>query len=273
MKNLYRLLTLVLLVFLALYVYIGLAIFFHLKSMYVSMNLMLVNHTVLLEVRHRCDCKQEVKVVLTRSDANTLTVYTRRNFINKFTKLYDIKETELEDSTPSCGLYNTLIRGPRQNILSYSLFGTERSHFYYSKLVNISQQIKQLYSNQWLARIYHDDSINKSIICDIECATDPTTGNYLNNVEFCHVGHLRKSLLRRDARYNASYIHPRMWRWLPLGDRFVSNFASRDVDSFILKREVDAVSEWLKSNKSGHVMRGLSSLIFTLISISTVDFC
>ncbi|KAB7505409.1 hypothetical protein Anas_10259 [Armadillidium nasatum] len=47
-----------------------------------------------------------------------------------------------------------------------------------------------------------------------------------------------------------------MWRFAPLGDDQVDILLSRDLDSEILKREYDAVSEWLNStNKSLHIMR------------------
>ncbi|RXG56009.1 hypothetical protein Avbf_18853 [Armadillidium vulgare] len=47
-----------------------------------------------------------------------------------------------------------------------------------------------------------------------------------------------------------------MWRFAPLGDDQVDVMLSRDLDSEILKREYDAVSEWLNStNKSLHIMR------------------
>ncbi|RXG57148.1 hypothetical protein Avbf_18201, partial [Armadillidium vulgare] len=47
-----------------------------------------------------------------------------------------------------------------------------------------------------------------------------------------------------------------MWRFAPLGDDQVDVFLSRDLDSEILRREYDAVSEWLNStNKSLHIMR------------------
>ena len=38
-------------------------------------------------------------------------------------------------------------------------------------------------------------------------------------------------------------------------DTQVTHFMSRDLDSVIQQREVDAVNEWLKSSKSFHVMR------------------
>ena len=46
------------------------------------------------------------------------------------------------------------------------------------------------------------------------------------------------------------------WRWFPIGDIFVQVFSSRDSDSKIIQRELDSVDVWLKSNKSGHIMRG-----------------
>ena len=45
------------------------------------------------------------------------------------------------------------------------------------------------------------------------------------------------------------------WRFLPLLDDMVDMFMSRDADSLILQREVDAVQEWLSSDKAFHIMR------------------
>ena len=48
-----------------------------------------------------------------------------------------------------------------------------------------------------------------------------------------------------------------MWRWFPIGDRFVDLWSSRDTDSMIHQREVDAVDAWLQSDKLVHIMRGI----------------
>ncbi len=46
------------------------------------------------------------------------------------------------------------------------------------------------------------------------------------------------------------------WRFLPLLDPTVDRFMSRDSDSRIIDREVDAVRQWLtESNATFHVMR------------------
>jgi hypothetical protein len=50
-------------------------------------------------------------------------------------------------------------------------------------------------------------------------------------------------------------LNPRMFRYLVMLDTNVDVFISRDVDSLIWPREVDAVEEWLRSNYSFHVMR------------------
>lgn len=44
-------------------------------------------------------------------------------------------------------------------------------------------------------------------------------------------------------------------RFLPMSEIGVERFISRDTDSRITKREVEAVEEWVKSNKLCHIMR------------------
>lgn len=43
-------------------------------------------------------------------------------------------------------------------------------------------------------------------------------------------------------------LNPRMYRYLVMLDPNVDMFISRDVDSLIFPREVDAVKQWLPSN-------------------------
>ena len=46
-----------------------------------------------------------------------------------------------------------------------------------------------------------------------------------------------------------------VWRFFPTLDPQVDIFLSRDLDSAITVREVEAVEEWLESEKMLHVMR------------------
>ncbi len=45
------------------------------------------------------------------------------------------------------------------------------------------------------------------------------------------------------------------WRFLPLFDPTVNRIMSRDADSLVLDREIDAVNEWIQSGTSFHIMR------------------
>ncbi|KAB7504575.1 hypothetical protein Anas_05977, partial [Armadillidium nasatum] len=69
-------------------------------------------------------------------------------------------------------------------------------------------------------------------------------------VNFCDIDNLPPPI------YTVRPYLVTMWRFTPLGDDQVDVMLSRDLDSEILKREYDAVSEWLNStNKSLHIMR------------------
>ncbi|KAB7498591.1 hypothetical protein Anas_07559 [Armadillidium nasatum] len=69
-------------------------------------------------------------------------------------------------------------------------------------------------------------------------------------VYFCDIDNLPPPI------YSVRFYPVTMWRFAPLGDDQVDVMLSRDLDSEILKREYDAVSEWLNStNKSLHIMR------------------
>ncbi|CAF0746412.1 unnamed protein product [Brachionus calyciflorus] len=96
-------------------------------------------------------------------------------------------------------------------------------------------------------RIYHDNSIDHNIICELECANQ--------HVEFCNIHNLPLGLTNFDKVFNLNYIHSMKWRFLAIGDSFVDHFMSRDLDSMIIRREFDSVREWLDSDNVGHIMR------------------
>lgn len=149
-----------------------------------------------------------------------------------------------ETSTSLCSHYSTL-RGFHQRIIAISMYGPKEN-----SLFNQNQSLKFLYElisdmtityPGWILRIYHDASITNQIVCPIECAH--------NHVDFCNAS----ALGSLDSVSN--YIPPKIWRFLPAGDLLVDVMASRDLDSPLPKRELDAVNDWLSTNKSWHVMR------------------
>lgn len=157
----------------------------------------------------------------------------------------------------TCDLSNSLRRGKNQKVISYALYGKEDR--YLRLLPNVSRQIKQYYPG-WVMRVYHDSSIPLKTKCELECLKD-SKGDYIDNVDFCNIESIP---MKGDVNkfWNGSFIHAMMWRWLPIGDSYVDVFSSRDSDSIILQREVDASNQWLASDKPGHIMRGISYPVF-----------
>jgi len=158
----------------------------------------------------------------------------------------------------TCDLNHVFDHGPNVKVLSFSLYGQRIGYSYL--LENIVNQARSLYKG-WMIRIYYNNSINKTIICDLECKYD--------NVFFCNVNHVpikyqsNINMLKLDEKgmrtiaisNNLSYVNGMMWRWFPISDDFVDIFSSRDTDSTIIQREKDSVDVWLKSNNLFHIMR------------------
>lgn len=73
---------------------------------------------------------------------------------------------------------------------------------------------------------------------------DPSGMLDSSNVDWCRV----ESSIRRS-------VFPMAWRFLPLLDPLVDRFMSRDTDSELIDREIDAVRQWLDSDATFHAMR------------------
>ena len=66
-------------------------------------------------------------------------------------------------------------------------------------------------------RFYHNNSLNKSIICELECLRDNDSNVLLDNVDFCDISEIPL------VNFNIDFMIERFWRWLPIGDDFVGN--------------------------------------------------
>lgn len=149
-----------------------------------------------------------------------------------------------ETSTSLCSHYSTL-RGFHQRIIAISMYGPKENAIFGMNeslkfLLELIDDTKNTYPG-WILRVYHDTSIKENIICPIECA--------YNHVDFCNASALGSLGSVSD------YIPPKIWRFLPVGDPLVDIVASRDLDSPLPQRELDAVNEWLSTGKAWHVMR------------------
>ena len=181
------------------------------------------------------DCKKHSK--------KEITFDKKYFFIKNGENIYKI----LKNVTLTCDIYKSLSRGTNQSIIAYSLYGTNPRYLKYLK--TILKQANEFYKN-YTIRIYHDSSLSSKYICHFE--------SIFNNVDFCNVEYipLGNSLMKKEKFYNFSYIPPQSWRFLSLGDDLIKTVLWRDIDSLFTQREIDAVNEWLLSDKFGHIMRG-----------------
>lgn len=149
-----------------------------------------------------------------------------------------------ETSSSLCSHYSTL-RGAHQRIIAISMYGPKENALFALNtsvgfLHELIGDVKHRYPG-WILRVYHDDTIKDDIICSIECAH--------HHVDFCNTTALG------NLGSLSSYIPAKIWRFLPVGDELVDTMASRDLDSPVSQREIDAVAEWTSSGKAWHAMR------------------
>ncbi|CAF0972554.1 unnamed protein product [Brachionus calyciflorus] len=88
-------------------------------------------------------------------------------------KSYQIDPTE---QVFTCDLYNSLRRGPNQKVISYSLFGKNTK--YYKLIYETANKIEKIYPDH-IIRIYHNESLDKTFICDLECSK--------RHLDFCNI--------------------------------------------------------------------------------------
>jgi len=211
--------------------------------------------TIVVKSRSNCDCRKSKFLVIQKFEDHSI-IHMSSEETKELELLYSIKNKELEEAVFTCDLFNSLRRGKAQKVISYSLYNNYTA-FFYDKLKVNTVQMTKVYP-EWRMRVYYDDSIDKSIICQIECQKDANNA-YMDVADFCHINNVELKFdfsEKSKSIFNGDYIHAMVWRWFPLGDTFIDVFSSRDMDSYLLQREVDSVSVWLKSDKVGHIMRG-----------------
>ncbi|XP_046638270.1 uncharacterized protein LOC124316393 [Daphnia pulicaria] len=172
------------------------------------------------------------------------------------------KEIQVQSIQPDpnafkwCGP-DSSVRGMHQKVITYTLYGNVQNASiadrYYSLLRNISLTAERDYPG-WVVRIYHNfrdqEGPGHQQLCDIYCQ--------FHHVDLCSVPLLIERIGNSTTPIDpvlVAGLNPKMFRYLVMLDPNVDVFISRDVDSIIWPREVDAVAEWLKSNYTFHVMR------------------
>lgn len=116
-----------------------------------------------------------------------------------------------------------------KNVIAYSLWG-DHPMYWTGALRNIEQVSN--YFPDWICRFYIDNSCNEELIKTIKG----------DNVEVVLV----------DSKDS---FHGMFWRFWASEEEEIDVFLSRDCDSRFSDREVNAIKEWLSSDKDFHIMR------------------
>ena len=200
-------------------------------------------------IESECICKEENNICLKLNSNDTYTISITQN--RNQSKQYVMDKEEFEYSNMTCDPFNVLRRGMHQKVISYSIYNDENEYNNFDKnhLISLMKSAKK-YFPDWVIRIYHNGTISKSDICELECLADEKTNTLFDNVDFCDINRLTFESM------DIKHLTPSFWRWLTVGDAFVDIFLSRDFDSCIGEREFLAVDEWLKENTLFHIMRG-----------------
>jgi hypothetical protein len=117
-----------------------------------------------------------------------------------------------------------------KKIIAFSLFG-DAPMYWKGALLNI--ELAKQYYPDWICRFYVDKDSEKELIDSLEG----------DNVEVILVDN------------NKGKYYLTLCRYFPSEDNDVELYLVRDADSRITEREVNAVEEWIASDKMVHLMR------------------
>lgn len=121
----------------------------------------------------------------------------------------------------------------RKNVISFCLYGCHATY-----IIGMKENInlaKEHYPN-WEVRIHYNSTVPEKFI-----------------EEYREMG--AKCILCENIGVNKMNWEGMFWRWLPLNDKNVDFWISRDADSRLSQREADIVKEWMNSGKTLHCIR------------------
>jgi hypothetical protein len=129
-------------------------------------------------------------------------------------------------------------RGPKQHIISLSLFGPKENPMFidekFSQLINPLVEEAKLIFPLWTIRLYADEStIHRLNLNNLTRLT--------KNIDICNVNQI--PVLGNVGEY----LSGKLWRFLPALDSMVDVVSSRDLDSPLTKREQVVIEQFLQS--------------------------
>ena len=156
-------------------------------------------------------------------------------------KLLVVKKTEFNGENRFCSEFASF-RGPGQKVLSFSLYGD--ADRYWDGIRRNIRDAAEFYPDH-IVRIYVDsDEISDlPALCRISCAE--------RRLDICDAD---KIFINADEKLSSRF--PMTWRFAAMSDPDVVEWHSRDLDSVIGRREVEAVEDWRENSDAAfHVMR------------------
>lgn len=142
----------------------------------------------------------------------------------------------------SCDYYSTA-RGSHQKVVSFAFYGDTSSVYFQGveqSVINVAHRYPD-----WIMRLYHNintsDRKQHLDLCNLWCKYE--------HLDLCDAKNLPFPLCDQSKVYGT------LWRFFPMGDPLVDIFLVRDIDSPIITREIDAVQDWIRRNKTFHIMR------------------
>ncbi len=188
------------------------------KNLRVNNNFLKLNlNKIKSKLESLCECRHDESVCIlsNNKEPEKYTIF----FENlKIIKSYKIKKNEFDFSNMVCDPYKTLRRGQNQKILSFYIYKKQiRKKDFQLKIDRIKKLMAtaKKYFPEWTIRIYHNDDIDESIICELECFLNNETGRPFDNIDFCNIKNLPQESI------NLEHLEAPLWRLLPIGDKFV----------------------------------------------------
>jgi|TARA_B110000858_G_scaffold16512_2_gene16691 hypothetical protein len=120
-----------------------------------------------------------------------------------------------------------------KKVVSFCLYGCKATY-----IIGMKENIKlaKQYYLDWEVRIYYNNTVPEK---------------YIN--EYREIGAI--CMLCENIGENKLNWEGMFWRWLPLDDKTVDIWISRDADSRLSEREAKIVDEWINSGKTLHSIR------------------
>ena len=151
-------------------------------------------------------------------------------------------------SATTCGI-DAWRRGIGQKVIGFSFYHNKEYKSFnakgYIEGIRGNIEIMDKFYPGWIMRLYYDLEPSDPVmdeVCQLVCQ--------YSNLDICDIQNLPGHPVK-----NASDIFAMFWRFFPTMDPQVDLYASRDLDSRFSEREVEAVNEFIKSEKIIHAMR------------------